>query len=120
MTSLYQRHIMDRYHFPRHKGTLEGPQCVSSQQANPSCGDQISLFVCTENEIIVKASFTGVGCMLSIAAADMLIDEILGKRAIELAALTAADMQRMIGIAVGPTRLKCILLPLQALQSIHA
>lgn len=111
---------MDHYHFPRNKGVLEGDLCRHSSQSNPACGDQIILYICIENERVVSAKFSGVGCILSLAAADMLLESIKGKSLAQIREITAEDIKNMIGIHVGPTRIKCILLPLQALQHLYA
>ena len=118
MQSLYHEIIMDRYHFPRHKGTLE---CGSkSSQANPACGDQITFFMHTENGAVTQVAFTGVGCILSLAAADLLAEQLHGKSVHEVQALSADTMRQLVGIDVGPLRIKCILLPLQAAQQAAA
>ncbi len=111
---------MDHYHFPRNKGVLEGDLCAHSSQSNPACGDQITLYICLENNKVLDAKFSGVGCILSLAAADMLLESIKGKSPAQIGEITADDMKNMIGIQVGPTRIKCILLPLQAAQHLYA
>ncbi len=60
--------------------------------------------------------FEGKGCILSHAAASMLADHVRGMGCGEVLALGTADMRKLIGIEVGPTRMKCVLLPLEALQ----
>jgi len=120
MHSLYQQQIMDHYHFPRHKGILEGEGCVCSQQGNPSCGDQITVYLHVKDDKVHDAKFTGTGCILSLAAADMLIEHIQGASIEDLKKITPDSIKKMIGIEVGPTRIKCILLPLQAVQKLYA
>lgn len=118
MQSLYQQQIMDHYHFPRNKGELDGLGCHKSSISNPSCGDQVTFYLCVEGDIIKQAKFTGIGCILSLAAADMLAGAILDKKVAELADFTENTMKKMVGIEVGYTRIKCILLPLQAVQQL--
>src|SRR5699024_8762214 len=52
---------------------------VSERGHNPSCGDDIILHLKIENNIILKASFTGVGCAISQASTSMMIELIEGK-----------------------------------------
>ncbi len=118
MHSLYQQQIMDHYHFPRHKGALQGDAVLRSASANPSCGDKISLSVCIENGVVVDAKFDGVGCILSLAAADMLLENSIGKSLETVKNISVEDIKKMVGIDVGHTRIKCILLPLDALNDI--
>jgi nitrogen fixation NifU-like protein len=118
MHSLYQQQIMDHYHFPRHKGVLDGAGCLHSAHANPSCGDKVAVSVCLENGLIRDAKFDGIGCILSLAAADMLLEKIIGKTLPEVKTITVDDIKKMVGIDVGHTRIKCILLPFDALNDI--
>lgn len=46
---------------------------------NPSCGDDITLFVKIENGKIQDAGFTGVGCAISQASTSIMIETLLGK-----------------------------------------
>jgi nitrogen fixation NifU-like protein len=46
---------------------------------NPSCGDDITLQADIENGIVKDAAYTGHGCAISQASADMMIDLIKGK-----------------------------------------
>ena len=118
MHSLYQQQIMDHYHFPRHKGALQGDAILHSACANPSCGDQVKLSVSLHDGLVSAAKFDGVGCILSLAAADMLLEKVIGKPFEEIKALSVDDIKKMVGIEVGHTRIKCILLPFDALKDI--
>ncbi len=118
MHSIYQQQIMDHYHFPRHKGELKGDGCLATIGANPSCGDQIKLFVCIKNGVALDAKFNGIGCILSLAAADMLLEKIIGKSLQDIRSISVDDIKKMVGIEVGHTRIKCILLPFDALNNI--
>ena len=46
---------------------------------NPSCGDDITLEVKFNGDIIEEAAFTGSGCAISQASTSMMIDLITGK-----------------------------------------
>ncbi len=46
---------------------------------NPSCGDDLTLEVKIENNVIVDAAYTGSGCAISQASAAMMVDLIKGK-----------------------------------------
>ncbi|RLC89959.1 MAG: Fe-S cluster protein, partial [Chloroflexi bacterium] len=65
---------------------------------------------------VSEARFDGRGCVISMASASMLTEEIRGKTVEELKALRDEDMFRMLGITLGPVRAKCGLLPLRVLQ----
>ncbi|MGL6106491.1 Fe-S cluster assembly sulfur transfer protein SufU [Romboutsia sp.] len=52
---------------------------VSNRGHNPSCGDDITLNIKLNGDIIEDATFTGVGCAISKASTSMMIDLIKGK-----------------------------------------
>lgn len=116
MTPLYQERIMDHYHHPRNRGRLEQPD-FTSEQLNPSCGDSI-LFDATvrAKKTIDKLLFVGQGCAISQAAASMLTEQCTGKSLDEILTINAEFILNSIGMPLGPTRVRCALLPLQALQ----
>lgn len=115
MDNLYRKHILDHYHHPRNKGTLENAD-ISCELDNPVCGDVVRLDVRLEDGRVSEARFDGRGCVISMASASMLTEEIRGKTVEELKALRDEDMFRMLGITLGPVRAKCGLLPLRVLQ----
>ena len=46
---------------------------------NPSCGDELTLSLHVENGVIEEAAFTGHGCAISQASADIMADLITGE-----------------------------------------
>ena len=115
MDKLYREHILDHYRNPRNQGTLEDAD-VSCELDNPVCGDVVRLDVRLENGRVSEARFNGHGCVISMASASILTEEILGKTVEELQALQDEDVFRMLGITLGPVRAKCGLLPLRVLH----
>ena len=59
----------------------------------------------------------GQGCAISQASADLLLEEIIGKPLEEIRNLTKEDILEMLGIELGPVRLKCALLSLKVLKA---
>jgi nitrogen fixation NifU-like protein len=115
MESLYREHVLDHYRHPRNKETLEDAD-ISYEQDNPLCGDLVRLDIRLSGGRVSEARFSGRGCVLSMAAASMLTEEIVGKTIEELQALRDEDMFRMLGVTLGPVRSRCGLLPLRVLQ----
>lgn len=115
MMQLYQEILMDHYRNPRHGGTLENPD-FSSQEVNPSCGDSVSFQGIISNDRLDRVAFVGKGCVISLAGASLLAEYCHGKTVTEILALAHGDMIKLIALPLGPIRLKCALLPLQALQ----
>lgn len=113
--SLYKQELIDHYRNPRHYGTVDNPTFVS-ELANPSCGDSVIFTGIIAEEHIKKLGFTGSGCVISIAAASLLAEYSVGTSVDAIMTLQADDMKRLVGLDLGPVRLRCALLPLQALQ----
>lgn len=87
LKSLYREILNEHNINPSHKEEMENPS-VTLQGVNPSCGDNITLFLKTENGKITRGSFTGSGCAISQASVDMMLDLIIGqdeKEALRLA-----------------------------------
>jgi len=114
--NLYREHILAHYRHPRNWGTLEDAD-LSCEQDNPVCGDVVRLDIRLADGRVSDARFSGRGCVISMASASMLTEEILGKTVEKLKALQDEDVFSMLGITLGPVRAKCGLLPLRVLQS---
>lgn len=112
---IYKEILLDHYKNPRHKGVIAQPD-IRTQQYNPSCGDEIKIDACVVNGILIEAAFQGTGCVISQAAASLLLEACIGKRLDEINALIADDMRTLLGIDLGPTRLRCAMLALHALH----
>ena len=113
---LYREAILDHYKHPRQKGHLLTPD-IQFHDHNPFCGDEITIELKVENGIVVDAAFDGHGCAISQATASMLMEEILGKPLEELKTLDKEYILDLLGIEIGPVRLKCALLPLKVLKA---
>jgi nitrogen fixation NifU-like protein len=117
MDDLYREQIIDRYKHPRKRGTLD-PHDYSYEDDNPLCGDRIRIDVRVDgDDRITEAVFSGVGCAISQASADLLTETIVGKTLDEVKALGKDDILEMLGIELGPVRLKCALLSLKVLKA---
>jgi nitrogen fixation protein NifU and related proteins len=116
MDQLYREAILDHYKHPRHKGHLESPD-VHYHDTNPFCGDEVTIELRVENGVVVDAAFDGRGCAISQASASMIMEEIIGMSVDELKAWGKEDVLDLLGIEIGPVRLKCALLPLKALKA---
>ncbi len=113
---LFQRElIIDHYKNPRHKGLMDAPH-ARHQVYNPFCGDDVTIDLKVADGLIVDAAFDGRGCSISQAAASMLVDEVIGASIEDAATWEQQFVLDLLGIEIGPVRLKCALLPLNALQ----
>jgi nitrogen fixation NifU-like protein len=117
MDDLYRELIIDRYKNPLMRGTLD-PHDFSYEDDNPLCGDRIRIDLRVDDENrIAEAAFSGEGCAISQASADLLVESIIGKNLDEVKAISKEDILEMLGIELGPVRLKCALLSLKVLKA---
>ena len=112
---IYRQNILDHYQNPRNFGTLEHPD-ISAEDSNPLCGDEIRIDLRVKDGVIEDVRFSGKGCSISRAAASMLTEEIRGKTLEEVKRIGRDDVLEMLGIELGPVRLKCALLALKTLK----
>lgn len=78
MSKLYTELILEHNSSKRNKRELENPD-KTERGHNPSCGDEISLSVKFNGDIIEDMAFTGSGCAISQASTSIMIDLIKGK-----------------------------------------
>jgi len=117
MDDLYRQIIIERYKSPIYRGELD-PHDISFEDENPLCGDQIRIDLrVDENNVVKEAAFSGHGCAISQASADLLLETVIGKSLEEVKAVTKQDVLDLLGIDLGPVRLKCALLPLKVLKA---
>ena len=117
MEDLYRELIIDRYKNPLYRGVLD-PNDITFQDDNPLCGDHIRIDLrVDEDGRVSEAAFDGHGCAISQASADLLLESIVGKTLDEVKGLKKQDILDMLGIELGPVRLKCALLCLKVLKA---
>ncbi len=117
MDDLYREQIIDHYKNPRMRGTLE-PHDYSYSDDNPVCGDHLRIDLrVDETGRITEAAFDGEGCAISQASADLLVESVVGKTLEEVKQLSKDDVLELLGIELGPVRLKCALLSLKVLKA---
>jgi nitrogen fixation protein NifU and related proteins len=120
LDQLYKELILEHYKHPRNKGVLEN--AVIEEGANPSCGDEVNLYLKIDDSTIADIKFTGEGCAISQASASMLTGAIKGKTLEEVTVLTQqfkamihgeepadelGDLKMLQGISKLHARVKC-------------
>jgi nitrogen fixation NifU-like protein len=133
LSALYQELILDHYRRPRNKGVLEQPTHTIALN-NPLCGDEIDLQLRIEEGVIKEVRFIGRGCSISQAAASMMTQIVKEKRLADALALAdrmtammhgdepasqdkaLGDLRALAGVAKFPIRVKCAMLPWNALR----
>ena len=117
MQDLYSEIIIDRYKNPQFRGHLD-PHDIEFEDDNPLCGDHIRIELQVDvDQRVTKARFDGHGCAISQASADLLVESIEGKTLDEIRVLGKDYLLDLLGIELGPVRLKCALLSLKVLKA---
>ena len=128
---MYNNEILDHNNYPNNYGNLDNAT-ICSEISNASCGDLVHIYLLVEKNTIVDAKFTGVGCAISKAATDVVLDLLRGKT-IEQAKQILNNYRAMIlgeeyndtllseakilkDISKMPARTKCALLPYQIIE----
>lgn len=100
LNTFYNEILTEHNAHPFHKHDLPDAN-MELRGVNPSCGDDITLKLKVEDGVITDGAFTGDGCAISQASADMMLDLIIGKskdEAIHLAEL----FMKMIRSKISP------------------
>lgn len=113
---IYMQAILEHFKDPDNYGVLDGAT-HSCNERNASCGDVLDVYLILEEGVVQDVKFEGQGCAISQAAMSMLSEEIKGMNVEEINALNAEYITDLMGIELSPTRLKCALLSVQAVQS---
>lgn len=78
LNSIYTELIMEHNRSGHNRRHLDNPD-HKERGHNPSCGDDLTLELEFDGDIIKDAAFTGHGCAISQASTSMMIDLIKGK-----------------------------------------
>lgn len=93
LEQLYQQIILDHSKLRQGEG-LQAPPAGSaageSHQYNPTCGDEITLRLARDGDVITGISWAGDGCSISMAAASVLTG-IVGESISEAELLAMVD-----------------------------
>lgn len=125
LEQVYREIIMDRSRRPRRRGMAD--PCTHRQEGlNPSCGDELDLTLNVVGGSIQDARFTGQGCAISQASADLMAEALIGldiAAARELSAqfkafirgekptLELGELHALGGVRQLHARVKCATLP---------
>ena len=125
LRALYQEVIFDHNKSPRNFGKLD-PADRQADGHNPLCGDQLTVYLDMDGDVISDLRFQGHGCAISTASASIMTTLIKGKRIQEVeqyfdsfhAMVTGAkvedselrDFEKLKvlgGVSEYPSRVKC-------------
>ncbi len=119
---IYRQNIIDHYKNPRNFGVIENAD-FTVFEVNTLCGDGLKFFIKldADKSKIIDVKFEGEGCAISQASASMLSEELIGMDIKDIPNVITKDfILEMLGIEINPARLKCALLPMEALKKIES
>lgn len=133
LRDLYQEVIFDHYKKPRNYHALAGANHVAHGH-NRLCGDQLTVYLHVEGDVIKEVSFEGTGCAISTASASLMTDALTGKTLAEAESLFEAfhhlvthddaepdealgKLEVLAGVREFPARVKCATLAWHTLQA---
>jgi nitrogen fixation NifU-like protein len=106
VASLYNEQFMDHVTHPDYKYELEDAT-HEHDGINPSCGDELHLAVrLGADGRIEETAYTGHGCAVSMASADMMSDLMVGKTPEEAIALCELFKNMITGSEKDPDKLE--------------
>jgi len=114
-SEIYKQHILNHNSKPHNKEEMFEPD-VRVPAKNASCGDSFILYLKLDGTTIQQATFSGVGCCISQAAASMLTDKLKGLSVEEAKTITEETVYSMLGVEVTAGRQKCALLLFRGLE----
>jgi nitrogen fixation NifU-like protein len=131
LNDLYQEVILEHAKSPRNFKVLPDANRVA-HGTNPLCGDNYTVYLVMEGDVVKDASFQGSGCAISKASASLLTSTIKGKTRAEVEALFAqvrdmvttgkevpelGKLAVFAGVHKFPARVKCAILSWHAAKA---
>jgi nitrogen fixation NifU-like protein len=116
LENLYKELILEHYKHPRNQGSLE--KALIQEGVNPSCGDEVKLFLEIEDGVVKAVKFMGEGCAISQASASMMTEAIKGKTTAEVLELSKKFKSMIHGEP--PAEELGDLMMLQGISKLHA
>jgi nitrogen fixation protein NifU and related proteins len=113
----YTEDVIDHFTNPRNAGELSESETDGyGLVGDPSCGDQMKLWISVKAERIEKIAFKSFGCPGAIATSSMLTDLAKGKSIEDARRITDDDVVEALG-GIPERKKHCSLLGVQALQA---
>lgn len=79
LQNLYRQVIMDHYKNPRNKGLVEDADYHQVHLKNPTCGDDVTIAVKVEHDVVKDIRHEGVGCAICCSSASVMSETLVGK-----------------------------------------
>lgn len=114
---LYRQDILDHYKHPHNFGHLRDADKKETLH-NSACGDVVTIEIRfgKKGRVVEDIRFTGEGCAISKASSSLLTDKVKGMKIKDVMKLGKDDIFDLLKTQLTPSRIKCALLPLEAIQ----
>ena len=96
LDSLYQDIILDHAKRKLNAGLRE-PYEAEVHHVNPTCGDEVTLRLHLDGDVVRDISYDNQGCSISTASASVMSDLLIGKTVAETEPIHAAFLEMMRG-----------------------
>jgi len=134
LRELYQEVILDHNRHPRNRRRLDDPQ-RTAEGHNPLCGDNVTVYLNMQGDIVADVAFEGHGCAISTASASLMTEAVKGKTLVEAEKIfrefqsmvtetgeasaypELGDLEVLAGVREYPVRIKCATLPWHTLHA---
>jgi nitrogen fixation protein NifU and related proteins len=134
LEDLYREIILDHYRSPRNRGELPVPPAHVETGFNPLCGDEITVYLQLDGDVVTDIKLNGQGCSISQSSASMMSTAVKGKSLAEARAvirtfkgmmsvhehrldgasgeeeapeIPLGDLEALQGVVKFPVRIKC-------------
>jgi len=133
LDELYQNVILEHNRSPRNYRAMPDADAKASAH-NPLCGDEVTVWVRLNGDVIEDVSFEGAGCAISRASASLMTGAVKGRTRADAARLfdrfqrlvtgaggeppeTLGKLAVFSGVSAFPVRVKCASLAWHTLRS---
>ncbi|MBP5675161.1 SUF system NifU family Fe-S cluster assembly protein [Candidatus Saccharibacteria bacterium] len=106
---MYDEELIDRGLHPCFNGKIKGVEPV--KLVNSSCGDELSIYLKVQDGKILNGRWSGNGCAISLASADVFIESVIGKTIKEAEEMSGEFSKMILGGSINEKELgaaKCM------------
>ena len=96
LDALYQEIILDHYKNPLNAG-LRDPYEAEVHHVNPTCGDEVTLRLHLDGDVVRDISYDNQGCSISSASASVMTELLIGKTVAQTEPIREAFLEMMRG-----------------------
>jgi nitrogen fixation NifU-like protein len=93
---MYSRKVLQHFKHPKNMGKMKDPDGVG-QVGNPSCGDQLRLYIKVKDNKIKQIKFETLGCAVAIAVSSVITEMVKNKTLKEALKISEQDIAKELG-----------------------